>query len=189
MNLFSLSRWALSVCAAILFAGCSQTNSTLPRSNAGTPSTRLGQLAPVALSPGRGGAFSGGYSGTIQASACTRRAPRGGGSHGGAFAFTGAGAVKFLGPSKESGYLIAVPPGCDWTGGVTLTSSRHPEDQIDIGVKGGYGVSPCAQWQSYSVAGGTGKFSNATGSGKVKFRCRGGPSGKYRDKWSGTLSY
>jgi hypothetical protein len=67
------SRCAPAACAAaILLAGCSETNSTLPRSNAGTQSTRLGKPTPtLAQSPGGGGAFSGGYSSVANLRPCT----------------------------------------------------------------------------------------------------------------------
>ena len=71
MNGFTPSHCALSVCiAAVLLAGCSQTSSALPQSNAGAPSMRLEQLTPgLAQSPAGAGsdnAFSGAYYGAAK---------------------------------------------------------------------------------------------------------------------------
>jgi hypothetical protein len=167
-----------------LLAGCSETNSTLPRSNAGTSSTRLGKLTPtLAQSPGGGGAFSGGYSGTANFRPCVYQ------QYTGQFKFTGAGAVSFLGQSEESGNLVLSGRrgSCQgWFGHVVLRSLKHPRVRIKMQVGGRAHPGPCPSTLSYTVTGGTGRFYHATGSGTVAFMCSGSA---YSDQWSGTISF
>ncbi len=182
----TLSRCALSVCvAAILLAGCSRTNGTLPPSSAGSPSFRLEQLSPkLAQSPLGGGAFSGGYSGRYATVLyCSLH-------YHSKVTIKGSGKVSFLHQSTETGEFGAPANMCfgTWHGKVILRSSKHPRNSIKIEISGK--DYPCLkQTFSYTVTGGTGKFAKATGNGNVRFQCQGSGRGTYSDQWSGTLSF
>ena len=171
--------------AAILLAGCGQSNGALPQSNAGTLSMRLGQATSTLAQPAAGGgAFSGGYSGTEKFRGCTP------GRQSGSFKFIGSGKVSFLGRSKETGHLTAgAASSCGWEGAVVLQSSKQQRNRIKMKLEGYVPVNPCAQPLSYTVTGGTGRYSNAKGAGTVAISCLDGSSGTYSDQWSGTISF
>jgi hypothetical protein len=185
MEFLHRSRYALGICAAILLAGCGQSTSTLPQSNASTPSMPLGHLmSGLAQSLTRGGAFSGGYSGTYYDSGCRKNL-------GETSTFTGTGKASFLFRSSESGSGGAPWTGLHggacrpWTGAATIMSERNPQNSITLNLEGGHG--PCYQQQlSWTVAKGAGKFKNATGSGTLVFTCR---NSTYTDSWTGTVNY
>lgn len=180
MNSLSLSRFGLSVCVvAILFAGCGGSQTPI-----GTPGVDATMPGFVRTTPARGGAFSGGYSGSATYQQCQPQRQSGG------ITFKGAGTVSFLGPSTESGELgesfLHGQCGAGWRGRVVLRSSKRPKrDRIDMELSGEYSQL------SYTVIRGFGKFSNATGSGTYTFHGQGPISGSapYSDQWSGTLNF
>ena len=174
MNRLTLNREALSVfVAAISLAGCGGFQSS------------TGAHGPNVVAPGSrtvstsGSAFSGSYFGMTSSSGC--------GNSSGPFFFRGSGESSFLGRSYESG-LLQFDRECAWSGGATLQSSKHPNQEIFMALSEGRGSipSPCDVTFTYTVHGGTGKFAKARGSGSLTFQCSGSA---YSDQWSGTLSF
>ena len=181
----SRSRCALSVCVAMMFAGCVGSNGTSPQPNAAVPSTRYNNGEPNSRGKLNGGTFSADYSGTYRSSIypCDLGEPKG---H---LRFHGAGRANFLRRGTETGHLtISGEIGfCFTNGAVTLTSAKDPADTITARVGLGHNEAPCHTLLSYKVKRGTGKFANASGSGTINLHCVG--SSAYSDQWSGTLYY
>ena len=153
--------------ALLILAGCTAVPSV--------PTHVQSQTAAIQQS---GGAFSGGYAGTYS----------GGGSCIARFSFSGSGAASFIHGSTELGSMNAEMQTCEFVGTATITSKLHPGNTITVGL--GPSGEPCnfrtrILGVSFTVRSGTGKFRNATGSGKVKFTCGSG----YTDKWSGTITF
>ena len=164
-----MKRWICAV-ALVALAGCSAVSSVPPH-----PQT-LGAAIKAS-----GGAFSGGYAGTYTGGfSCIS------GAH---FNFSGSGIASFIHRSTESGSMtVTSGMSCAYNGMATLTSTFHPSNTITIGL--GPSGAPCnfrtrIVGVPFTVTSGTGKFRNATGSGKVKFTCGSG----YTDKWSGTITF
>jgi len=164
-----MKHWICAV-AVFVLAGCSAVP-TIP--------AHLQSVKPAIQQSG--GPFSGGYAGTYSGGfSCTP---------GARFSFSGSGSASFVHGSTELGSMN-VEPGmsCVNIGTVTITSKAHPSNTITIGL--GPSGAPCnfrtrIAGVSFTVTSGTGKFRNATGSGKVKFTCGSG----YTDKWAGTITF
>jgi len=165
-----MKRW---ICAAALFAlaGCSAVPSV---------PTHL-QTQGVAMKAS-GGAFSGAYAGYYVGGSCNTR-----------FGFTGSGSASFIHASTESGSMgPSLGMSCLFNGSVTIKNNFRPSNSITI-VLGQSGL-PCSSRTRilgipFTVASGTGRFINATGSGKVRFTCGSGISRTYTDQWSGTITF
>jgi hypothetical protein len=176
-------RGALSVwLAAFALAGCAGWHATVSP----MPGTEADARTTGTKAAGSH-AFNGGYSGVEKLSKCSF-------PWSGEFDFKGAGKVSFLRGSNESGSLTQEFNGrlfcARWSGTVTLTSSEHPKDEISIALRGNKRPSPCGNHLIYTVTGGSGKFSGATGSGTVAIRCsRHAGSTPYLDQWRGTLYF
>lgn len=161
---------------AIALAGCGAQSPLAPASLAKTDA-RATRVAPSA-----GGAFSGAYSGTYLFD-CQIGLSR--------FTFIGNGSASFIHASNEHGELREGNGGCPndtWSGTATLESRRHPSNTISVALKTRPGSGfPCSLGCSFSVTGGTGKFTNAAGSGTLTITKLG--SRAYSDAWSGTITY
>jgi hypothetical protein len=72
-------------------------------------------------------------------------------------------------------------PFCAANGGFAL-AGRSSQDTITGSLSGGYCLA-----DKFTVTGGTGRYSGATGSGTVTFTCK--EKQHYKDKWTGTISY
>jgi hypothetical protein len=145
-------------------------------------SLRLWQHARrLGVSQRKSGPFRGRYSGTAKITSCLASTP-------GHSDFSGTGKVSFLRRSTETVYLTEF---CDsnpsFSGNAILTSSKDPKDQINMNLQGKSSwQDACGHRFSYEVAGGSGRFADATGSGHVTFQCFAQSS--YTDRWSGMIS-
>ncbi len=166
MRSLTLGRYALSVCVtATLFAGCGGSqiagfSSAQQFANSAEPKSAASRLS--------GGAFSASYSGKDGGHAC------GTGCH--VTIFRGSGTAKFLRSSYER-VSIKIVDGT-FTGRAILKSLRSKTDSITAT------VSPNSN--GYTVTGGTGRFTHATGSGTIS---RAYYPKSYTDTWTGTLYF
>ena len=163
----------VSAITSLVLVGCSAV--PIPLTHLQTSRSTIGAS---------GGAFSATYSGRFASSLCSP-------GQNGTFSFGGAGYGNFIGSSSESGSLTRPSKSgrCRflWKGSATLTSALHPRNTITSSLLERTGYSPCAIPPNFAVTGGTGRFANATGSGKVVFTCH--LDGTYTDQWSGTITF
>jgi hypothetical protein len=166
--------WSVAISAAVL-AGCGGAQGAI-----GAPGANAVAPGGARTAPALGGAFSGAYAGTASATSCTYKP-------GGLFFFSGTGKSSFLGQSGES--MILQPTRfCAWSGGATLQSSKHPNQEIFMSLYEGRGnlATPCIEPLAYTVHGGTGKYVHAKGTGTLTLQCS---NSTYSDQWSGTISF
>lgn len=170
-----LSGRALSICvAATMLGGCGE-----PHTYVGPPS--LQQNASRAS----GGTFTAKYRGTWSKTVCTSK-------QFGQIGFDGSGHARFLGLSNEHGVLITRDNGracVPFLGSASLQSTQDPSNELSVNLSQGTGCQEPTF--CYQVVSGTGKFENTAGSGTVVGLPLGalGRGGRYRDKWSGTITY
>lgn len=142
-------------------------------------------LGAATLTPvhAAGGAFTASYSGTFKetgnciTSSCT-------------VTLSGKGSASFLGASSESATLKG--QACKTsTGTGILRSTVTSSNSLTMTVTGKVclGSSGITISGTYKVAGGTGAFKGATGSGTITGTATVGTSGTYKDSWKGTLTY
>lgn len=180
MKMFS-RRSALATCGAVaILAGCGG-NITQP--------SHPQSLSNIAQRPMGSGTFRAHYSGTYKNDSCKGKS---------LWQFQGSGKGLFIKSSTEQGYITEQKAGiyCNkTTGQATLTNARG--DSITMSLNGYHIglVGPCQADGSngglieYKVTGGTGRFVNARGHGRLRFRCSVGIREPYTDSWRGTLSY
>lgn len=175
MKRLDLSRYAISLCAAVMFlAGCGQFFNTSGAATGAVPGA-------VHIVPAKGGEFSASYSGKYESVKS-----RGFGHY--TIVIDGSGTASFLGPSRESGKLDEhCSMGCFANGTLTLRSSRHTNSAIFMFVafNGGWCTGP-QNTGTYFVKRGKSRFRGATGNGTVAVTC---PGSTYSDQWSGTLNF
>jgi hypothetical protein len=173
MKSLSLSRHALSVCVAtMLFVSCGgpQAQSWNPAS----PLQSSAKLSSESLRRAAGGSFSAGYTGTWK----TKQ---------GLFFLThfrAKGSGAFIGRSSLKGKML-----CGFmVGGANFTfrSKKHPTDAFRVSVNG----TICSERgkPQYTVTGGKGKFSDASGSGTVSFSFN-NSNHNFTSSWTGTLNF
>ena len=138
---------------------------------------------PAAL-PDRGGTFSVNESGKYSGSGCGPFGP-------GNFSFMGSGDGTFIHSNKESGDLSSPKFSCTFSGHATMVSDVQPSNSITMALRSS--KPPCLHFQSttisFTITGGTGRFTQATGSGNVVIRCSFAKPGTYSDQWSGTIKF
>jgi len=188
MKIRSLVRFAPAYALVSVLAGCAGQPQVGPIGASG-----VDDLFPrsVRTEPVAGGTFSGDYSGKDTLSYCWGK-----NQFFGVFKYSGAGNASFLHRSQEvdgalNAYPTGHPPhGSPWSGGVFLTSAKHPQNRISMVLSeaGPGGITPCGHTFSYTADGGTGKFVHATGTGNVTIQCYDNYT-TYSDQWSGTLSF
>jgi hypothetical protein len=96
--------------------------------------------------------------------------------------YMGDGTASIPGFRRKSTEALGYHP-CDSKKGAFTLIGRSPQDTITGDIRG----RQCSA-DSYTVTGGTGGYTGATGSRTVTFTC---PKKKqdYKDKWSGMISY
>ncbi len=133
--------------------------------------------------------FKGRYGGDYVLESCDQRGNK---RQPGAFTFYGSGTAKLLGASLEHGQMtekLLNGRTCvrEWDGSATITAQDDPDSSISVTLSQPSHPSPCQRAVTFTVTGGTGKFSGATGNGTVAFKCR--DDGSYEDRWSGSIEY
>jgi hypothetical protein len=176
-------RYASAACAiAAILAGCSSSAqsgfapSGVTRWNALSTMQSTAKLSNKPLKPAnlRGGFFNASYAGHVK---CSGLFPH-------TCLFHGTGTANFLGSSKEHIFFVAGPSG-GYT--ATLRSAQSKKDSITTA----YFFYPCTGPMAYTISGGTGRFSHATGAGLIAAICKYETLdyGTYTDTWTGTLYY
>lgn len=151
-----------------LFACSSAQNGTLPKSVSSATNSK--ESVPL-----RGGNFSGAYAGKVV-------------HVGERLSISGNGRASFLGSSVEAGnFEVECGPDCYISGSVSLTSTRHTGNSLTLTLLPIYGRDFCDRTFDWRVDSGTGKFAQASGSGRVTFNCN--TNGRYNDSWSGFLTF
>jgi hypothetical protein len=183
MNTISRRHYALNVCAAAaMLAGCggSQLSTgvlgAVPNSDKLTVSDKYPATRNVVPNHVFDARYSGRYECDVYGTSRDQKFY---------YLFMGHGtaSVPDLRKSRESVYYYfgSIPCGISPTGGSFTLKDRSSEDTITGSVSG----NDCSV-DTYTVTGGTGRYSGAIGSGTVTFTCTGN---HYEDTWSGTISY
>lgn len=170
MKRLSLSRHALGACiAGTLFVGCGGPQAQGWSAPPLLPSSA--KLSNESEKRAAGGAFTASYSGTYK--------------HGCSFDFIcyykyhGAGSGPFVHRSTSVGEVVC---GSGSAAGVfTFRSAKHPRDAFTVS------TDSCGSTAKYTVSGGKGKFSDASGSGTVSFSYK--RLHHFTASWVGTLNY
>lgn len=181
-----LSGNALSISvAAMMLGGCGG-----PQGVIGQPGTAYiatpkesGRISMETARMARGGGFTAAYAGNYSGNYCTR-------NHPGTFSFSGVGAGNFIHESVDAGSVEGKYAGrqeCQWMGTAKITSMRDSNDSIEIALDGNADYQGCSNQLTFTVTGGTGKFSRASGDGTWTFKCEG--NGQFRDHWSGHVTF
>jgi hypothetical protein len=176
MNSLHLSRCALSTCvAALVLADCGGSQSMIQGPGAIPKSDRFRSPDESHTTPSvvSNHVFSAAYSGHYT---CLI------GLEGSFGLFVGSGTASIPGFRRKSAEALGYHP-CDHKKGSFTLTSRSSGDTIT-----GRIIGDACSADTYTVTGGTGRYTGATGSGTVTVSC---PSKNedYKDVWSGTISY